>query len=182
MTRLALDIKQLGVLSLLALGLGCSGLPSFPTVEQLSVANRLPTGTDPALVTRGRSLLMTSCDRCHRNYRPEEYAPAKWADIVQRMSQRSQLDAEEAQAVTRYAELVSHWLRESRSAPGPKPEPPSEEGNAERASNQSELFFSLGMPGRARTVREFPPPTHRMELDLEAASRQNPHEVPTNGS
>ena len=125
---------------------------------------------------------MTSCDRCHRNYRPEEYAPAQWSDIVQRMSQRSQLDAEEAQAVTRYVELVSHWLRESRSAPEPKREPPSEEESGERASDQSKLFFSLGMPDRAQTVHEFPPPTHRMELDLKAASRQTAHGVPTNGS
>jgi hypothetical protein len=73
-----------------------SGSPYVP-----SAADVTPTATLDQL-TRGRSIYMNNCGRCHSLYSPDAFVASAWQSIVPNMASRAGLSATEQTLVLKY--------------------------------------------------------------------------------
>ena len=63
---------------------------------------RVSRGATPQTLEAGRTTLTTRCASCHRVYPVAAYSPAGWAGIVEKMAERSKLDAAQTAALVAY--------------------------------------------------------------------------------
>ena len=86
---------------------GCAVV--FPTGRQLIEVGLVEKDTSEETLDQGRMLNFVECQDCHRLYRPAEFSPEDWDDIVDRMARESSLDEEETEAVRAYLVNASRW-------------------------------------------------------------------------
>ncbi len=55
-----------------------------------------------AELEEGKTIWQSSCDRCHKLYKPESYTKTQWEKILPRMVKRSKLDMEQGGKVRGY--------------------------------------------------------------------------------
>lgn len=94
------------------LALGCAGALEYPVAADVEWSHE--RGLDVALedLAAGRSAYVQKCAGCHNLYRPAKYAPAKWPDLVAKMSARAKLVNEEQRLIASYLSATSARLRE----------------------------------------------------------------------
>lgn len=69
---------------------------------QVAAAAVSHPGTDRALLDHGRSLVVTSCNRCHGYPTPNQVDADEWSSVAARMCEKAKLTGADADAVTRY--------------------------------------------------------------------------------
>jgi mono/diheme cytochrome c family protein len=108
-----LVVERLGITTGLLLALavvGCAGLSrAYPTVAELDERGGLNPAADRVSLSRGRDLVLTRCGRCHRQYEPREYGPAKWGGILSLHGQRASLRREQVEDLTAYFRAAARW-------------------------------------------------------------------------
>ena len=87
--------------------IGCATIddlapPIDATVLQLAAAHEI----DADRLSQGRALYITACARCHRPAPVVRYAAQRWREILPRMSARTKLGPDEAEAVAAYVQLT----------------------------------------------------------------------------
>lgn len=50
----------------------------------------------PAQIAEGKAVYITSCQKCHRLYQPDEFKIKSWNHILPEMSQKAGLNAQQA--------------------------------------------------------------------------------------
>jgi len=95
-----------GLLALAALSfVGCAtqSNSAFPTAE---IAAR-KSGTELALLARGRTIYATRCTECHVARPVTRFSASEWPAEVARMAPRAKLSSEDQLAVERYLVAAS---------------------------------------------------------------------------
>ena len=95
------------VLAACVVVVGCATIedlapPVDATILQLAAAQEI----DADRLSQGRALYITACARCHRPAPVVRYAAQRWREILPRMSARTKLDPDEAEAVAAYVQLT----------------------------------------------------------------------------
>jgi mono/diheme cytochrome c family protein len=99
-------LPSLGVITLIGLFLsGCAteSNRAFPTAEV--TAQR--TGTDVAMLARGRTIYTTTCTECHVARPVNEFSASQWRVVVGDMAPRARLDPADRLAVESYLVAAS---------------------------------------------------------------------------
>ena len=63
---------------------------------------RVSRGATAQTLEAGRITLTTRCASCHQVYPVAAYSPARWAEIVEEMAERTKLDASQQAALLAY--------------------------------------------------------------------------------
>lgn len=84
-----------------------SGQVPRPSPEHLRTARERWPDMEPGGLERGRGLYVARCGGCHNLYPPKSIPAARWPEIVDRMSGRAGMEAEEARLVLRYLVTVA---------------------------------------------------------------------------
>ena len=111
-------------LAILGLALaGCTTI--FPSAEQIEEAQLVSEKVDSKVLRSGRTLMITTCQECHRLVPPTTHAPQEWGPITERMGSMSGLDPSESAAVGAYLERAALWNEMQRAGQtGEGSEPP----------------------------------------------------------
>jgi hypothetical protein len=115
-----MKVTPLRIVLLALAGAGCTTV--FPSAEQLEEAQLVGTGLDLDTLRRGRVLMVTTCQDCHRLFPPQKHLPAEWGPISERMGSISGLDSTESAAVGAYLEHAARW---NQKVPSDRPRPVS---------------------------------------------------------
>lgn len=84
-----------------------SGQVPRPSQEHLRAARERWPDMEPGSLERGRELYVARCGGCHNLYPPKSIPAAQWTEIVDRMSGRAGMAAEEARLVLCYLVTVA---------------------------------------------------------------------------
>jgi mono/diheme cytochrome c family protein len=104
----SLDGSPLAIFALAAsLLVGCqsnssSGHTGSSTPPVLSAEAVTAARLSESDVTRGNSLYVTKCARCHKFYHPAEYSDADWQTWMTKMSRKAKLDPDQQELLSRY--------------------------------------------------------------------------------
>lgn len=94
------------VFGLLAIS-GCAPLAARAPLVTPELAMVAAThGIDVAAATRGRSLYVGACARCHGPVAVRSRTPAQWQEILPRMAGKTQLDAASTRDLEAYLSLM----------------------------------------------------------------------------
>lgn len=101
--------RAIGVVFFFLLLAGCaSRMPMANTLTETAEA----TVEEREELELGRSVVVTQCTACHRQFWPDEYSPRGWAPIAKTMSKRATLSKTEASALYAYMATASrHYHR-----------------------------------------------------------------------
>ena len=94
------------------LALGCAGALEYPIAADVQWSQQQGSAVTIEDLTTGRSVYVQKCAGCHNLYRPAKYTPARWPDLVAKMSKRSKLAGEEQRLIASYLSATSARLRE----------------------------------------------------------------------
>ncbi len=89
------------ILPLVVAGCGAAG-SGAPVIGPEMMRVALARGETPELLAEGRRLLVTRCISCHGLEPVAKYTSAEWREIVDRMADRSGLDAGQAGKISSY--------------------------------------------------------------------------------
>lgn len=73
-----------------------------PSVKQLEIANVKWVNTLPLELKQGQNIFSTNCIECHKSKTIVNYNEKKWIRIIDVMSEKSNLSAEEKLKLTKY--------------------------------------------------------------------------------
>lgn len=103
---------------------GCAGgagsMPK-PTAKNVELAGRHGQVTTLPSLKVGRNLYIGRCGSCHGLRDPGILTPAEWPEMVERMTENAEINADQARAITQYVVSVSAAIHDSSAAPAPAP-------------------------------------------------------------
>jgi hypothetical protein len=68
----------------------------------------IPTANDTTLtatldeLTKGRSLYIQNCNKCHQLYSPEKHSSSEWNSIIPQMAPKTSMTSTEIELVSKY--------------------------------------------------------------------------------
>jgi mono/diheme cytochrome c family protein len=89
---------------------------AVPTEAELFIAQKRWPETDPATLFAGYKIFTTQCRRCHGLKNVSKYSEAKLHTILEKMTKRAKLNAEEKEDVRRYLLTEREYIVAQRNA------------------------------------------------------------------
>ncbi len=97
-----------GCVLLAAVLQGCAGSSyALPTGTQLKASGVLDANVDMKPIDKGRTLVVTRCTECHRQYWPKWYEPEEWPKMARNMGEKTSLTSSQIENLSAYLVAAS---------------------------------------------------------------------------
>ena len=102
-------LRVIVLTSLLSCIVGCATINDLaPPIDAQTLSLAQSMGYATERVEHGRTLYITACVQCHSPEAVTRYSWERWSRIIPKMIDRSDLHAEDRQALTAYIKVTLH--------------------------------------------------------------------------